>query len=283
MLTVQWTVLSWFRLDQVARTKLYRIFIVSVISVTHLMTPIIHRFRIIYFFAKSIYQFWRCPVYFLQRTKSVIHNTQKVYWVLSLPETIQENLTFWAKALRLTSRRRAFAWSAEFSFIVLGGKKTYTFRVLLNALATLAKLLRLSVNTFACCSSCYKRQSTFFTINNRRPLSRFPYLAHAKLATIDLISELWLVNKQESKKSSYDLCNYETTALPRNNLSKTASGPQAISVRFASAGARGCVQLASFPRLLCVRLASAGTRGRWSLRPLRGFLSPIFGWANSKL
>ena len=48
----------------------------------------------------------------------------------------------------------------------------------------------------------------------------------------------------------------QCTVLPRNNLSKTASGPQAICVRFASAGARGCVQLASFPRLLCVCFAS---------------------------
>ena len=63
---------------------------------------------------------------------SVFNDTRKVK-VLSLPETIKEKSTFRAKALRRTpttnSRRRAFARNVDFSFIVSGSERTFTFRV----------------------------------------------------------------------------------------------------------------------------------------------------------
>ena len=40
------------------------------------------------------------------------------------------------------SWRRAFAWNVDFSFIVSGSEKTFTFRVSLNTLPTLATLVR---------------------------------------------------------------------------------------------------------------------------------------------
>ena len=68
--------------------------------------------------------------------------------VLSLPETTKEKSTFRAKALRrelvvaTNSRRRAFARNVDFSFIVSGSERTFTFRVSLNTLPTLATLVR---------------------------------------------------------------------------------------------------------------------------------------------
>ena len=62
---------------------------------------------------------------------SVFNDTRKVK-VLSLPETIKEKSTFRAKALRrewtINSRRRAFARNVDFSFIVSGSERTFTFR-----------------------------------------------------------------------------------------------------------------------------------------------------------
>ena len=54
---------------------------------------------------------------------SVFNDTRKVK-VLSLPETIKEKSTF------------------RFSFIVSGSERTFTFRVSLNTLPTLATLVR---------------------------------------------------------------------------------------------------------------------------------------------
>ena len=66
--------------------------------------------------------------------------------ILSLPETIKQNSTFRAKALRrelaVNSRRRAFARNVEFCFIVSGSERTFTFRISLNTLSTLATLVR---------------------------------------------------------------------------------------------------------------------------------------------
>ena len=62
--------------------------------------------------------------------------------VLSLPETIKEKSTFRAKALRREGRRRAFARNVDFSFIISGSERTFTFRVSLNTLPTLATLVR---------------------------------------------------------------------------------------------------------------------------------------------
>ena len=65
---------------------------------------------------------------------SVFNDTRKVK-VLSLPETIKEKSTFRAKALRrelvgtTSSRRRAFARNVDFSFIVSGSERTFTFRL----------------------------------------------------------------------------------------------------------------------------------------------------------
>ena len=65
--------------------------------------------------------------------------------VLSLPETIKQKSTFRAKALRrelavtANSRRRAFARNVDFCFIVSGSERTFTFRVSLNTLPTLAR------------------------------------------------------------------------------------------------------------------------------------------------
>ena len=67
---------------------------------------------------------------------SVLNDTRKVK-VLSLPETIKEKSTFRAKALRrelvtTNSQRRAFARNVDFSFIVSGCERTFTFRVIKN-------------------------------------------------------------------------------------------------------------------------------------------------------
>ena len=64
---------------------------------------------------------------------SVFNDMRKVK-VLSLPETIKEKSTFRAKALRrelvtTNSWRRAFARNVDFSFIVSGSERTFTFRV----------------------------------------------------------------------------------------------------------------------------------------------------------
>ena len=71
--------------------------------------------------------------------------TRKVK-VLSLPETIKEKSTFRAKGLRrelvVHSRRRAFARNVDFCFIVSGSERTFTFRISLNTLPTLATLVR---------------------------------------------------------------------------------------------------------------------------------------------
>ena len=75
------------------------------------------------------------------------YDTRKVK-VLSLPQTIKEKSTFRAKALRqelvvtTNSRRRAFARSVDFSFIVSGSERTFTFLVSLNTLPRLATLVR---------------------------------------------------------------------------------------------------------------------------------------------
>ena len=73
-----------------------------------------------------------------------LRGTRKVK-VFSLPETEKEKSTFKAKALRRevsTSRRSAFPLNINFSFIVSGSERTFTFRVPLNALSTLATLVR---------------------------------------------------------------------------------------------------------------------------------------------
>ena len=66
--------------------------------------------------------------------------------ILSIPETIKEISTFRAKALRrevsTNSRRRAFARNVDFSFIVSGSERTFTFRVSLNTLPTLPTLVK---------------------------------------------------------------------------------------------------------------------------------------------
>ena len=63
---------------------------------------------------------------------SVFNDTRKVK-VLSLPETIKEKSMFRAKALRRelvkNFRRRAFARNVDFSFIISGSERTFTFRV----------------------------------------------------------------------------------------------------------------------------------------------------------
>ena len=70
--------------------------------------------------------------------------TRKVK-VLSLPETIKEKSTFRAKALRRELVVREPLPSLEnvdFSFIVSGSERTFTFHVSLNTLPTLATLVR---------------------------------------------------------------------------------------------------------------------------------------------
>ena len=63
---------------------------------------------------------------------SVFNDARKVR-VLSLPETIKEKSTFRAKALRrpfvVTNSRRASARNVDFSFIVSGSERTFTFCV----------------------------------------------------------------------------------------------------------------------------------------------------------
>ena len=77
--------------------------------------------------------------------------------VLSLPETIKEKSTFRAKALRreLVKRR-----NVDFSFIVSGSERTFTSRVSLNTLPTLATLVRNIVS--ACYHQHCNRLSIFF-------------------------------------------------------------------------------------------------------------------------
>ena len=58
---------------------------------------------------------------------SVFNDTRKIK-VLSLPETIKEKSTFRAKALR----RKAFARNVDFSFIVSGSERTFTFQLYQN-------------------------------------------------------------------------------------------------------------------------------------------------------
>ena len=65
--------------------------------------------------------------------------------IRSLPETIKEKSTFRAKALP----------NVDFSFIVSGSERAFTFRVSLNTLPTLAALVRDIVATchwHACCN-----------------------------------------------------------------------------------------------------------------------------------
>ena len=77
-----------------------------------------------------------------------MHKDTRKVKVLSLPQTIKEKSTFRAKALRrelvvtTNSRRRTFARNVDFSFIVSGSERTFTFRVSLNTLPTLATLVR---------------------------------------------------------------------------------------------------------------------------------------------
>ena len=83
----------------------------------------------------------------------VFNDTRKVK-VLSLPETIKEKSTFRAKALRrelgaTNSRRRAFARNVDFSFIVSGSEKTFTFRI------TYMLTMLSSVNRFVIAWSLY--------------------------------------------------------------------------------------------------------------------------------
>ena len=67
-------------------------------------------------------------------------NTRKVN-VLSLPETIKEKSAFRAKVFRRElGQRRAFARNVDFSFIVSGSERTFTFRESLYTLPTLATL-----------------------------------------------------------------------------------------------------------------------------------------------
>ena len=69
--------------------------------------------------------------------------------VLSLPDTIKDKSSFRAKALR---RELAFARNVDFSFIVSGSERTFTFRVSLNTLPTLATLVRdTSRSGLPCC------------------------------------------------------------------------------------------------------------------------------------
>ena len=80
------------------------------------------------------------------KTDRIIYDTRKVK-VLSLPKISKEKSTFRAKALlsgvTTNSRRRAFARNDDFSFIVSDSEKTFTFRVSLNTLPTLATLGRI--------------------------------------------------------------------------------------------------------------------------------------------
>ena len=63
--------------------------------------------------------------------------------VLSLPETIKKKIDVSSEVSvgKLVAQRRAFARNVNFFFIVSGSEKTFTFRVLLNALPTLATLV----------------------------------------------------------------------------------------------------------------------------------------------
>ena len=62
--------------------------------------------------------------------------------VLSLPETIKEKSTF--RAIR------AFPRNVDISFIVSGSERTFTFRVSLNTLPTLATLVQAKKITGSC-------------------------------------------------------------------------------------------------------------------------------------
>ena len=81
-----------------------------------------------------------------QQLTSIVYTKVKV---LPLPETMKEKSTFREKALRrelvvitTNSRRRAFARNVDFSFIVSDSERTFTFRVSLNTLPTLATSVR---------------------------------------------------------------------------------------------------------------------------------------------
>ena len=71
---------------------------------------------------------------------SVFNDTRKVK-VLSLPETIKEKSTFRAKVLRRAkafvgkARRRAFARNDDFSCIVSGSERTFTFLIPLKPIS----------------------------------------------------------------------------------------------------------------------------------------------------
>ena len=85
------------------------------------------------------------PCFIPTLQKEYTKTTRKVK-VLSLPETIKEKSTFRTKAVRrelvtTNSRRRAFAQNVDFSFIASGSERTFTFRVSLNTLPTLAALV----------------------------------------------------------------------------------------------------------------------------------------------
>ena len=71
--------------------------------------------------------------------------------VLPLSETMKEKSTFRAKALRW-----AFARNVDFSFIVSGSERTFTFRVSLNTLPTLATSVR-DIITNCVCSPVSKK------------------------------------------------------------------------------------------------------------------------------
>ena len=95
---------------------------------------------------------------------SVFNDTRKVK-VLSLPETIKEKSTFRAKALRrelgaTNSRRRASARNVDFSFIVSGSEKTFTFRI------TYMLTMLSSVNRFVIAWSLYANVTTRAKMNN---------------------------------------------------------------------------------------------------------------------
>ena len=90
----------------------------------------------------NIKQYWQNLKLTLPSVGRVFNNTQKVK-VLSLPETIKEKSMFRVKTLRRELVRRAFEGPSldegaftrndDFSFIVSGSERTFTFRVILAA------------------------------------------------------------------------------------------------------------------------------------------------------
>ena len=85
------------------------------------------------------------------------NDTRKVK-VLLLPETIKKksysknhnpliiDVSSEGPSLETNSRRRAFARNVDFSFIVSGSERTFTFRVSLNTLPTLATLSNVTLH-----------------------------------------------------------------------------------------------------------------------------------------